>query len=207
MTRILQSPWLAVGLGILTYLGTMIVVLRPERLGSAPRLHGAAGVAGEVGPARLMPSWEFQNPELDELVSELRRERDALRLRQQDLAALAERLTVERQEIGVVTQKVAVLQTDADRALGRVQEQEVANIRRLAKVYTSMSPEGAARVLAEFQDDALVKLLVLMKETEVAPILENMARTGPVAARRVAQLTDRLRLFGPVPPPDKPKTP
>lgn len=206
MNRTLQSPWVAVIVGTLAYLATMVLVLRPDRLGTTPIRPGVMGMT-ESGPTRLVPSWEFQNPELDELVRELRQERDALRKRQQDLAALAERLGVERQEIGVVTQRVASLQADTERALGKVQDQEIANFRRLAKVYTSMSPEGAARVLAEFQDDAIVKLLALMKEAEVAPILENMARTSPAAARRVAQLTDRLRLFSPVPPPDKPKAP
>lgn len=205
MTRTLQSPWVAVILGIVAYLGTMVVVLRPERVGTLPIRTGQS--ASEYGPQPLVPSWEFQNPELEDLIGELRREREAVQKRQQDLAALAERLTVERQEIGVVTQRVATLQSDADRALGRIQDQEAANFRRLAKVYTSMSPEGAARVLAEFQDDAIVRLLVLMKESDAAPILENMARPNPAAARRVAGITDRIRLFGPVPPPDKAKSP
>jgi hypothetical protein len=48
-----------------------------------------------------------------------------------------------------------------------------------------------------------VKIFAIMKESETAPILELMARDGPVNARRVALISERLRLLSPPPTQEK----
>jgi hypothetical protein len=40
----------------------------------------------------------------------------------------------------------------------------------------------------------VVKILVVMKDTENGPILEAMGRQGPADATRAAALTEKLRL-------------
>lgn len=204
MMRTLQSPWLAVLLGVLAYAATTVIFLRPDRLiAERRRLEEKAQQPGEG----LQPSWAFKNPEVDELIADLRTQRDALKAREQELNDLAARLAVERQEIGTITQRVVSLQAEMDRTFLRIQENELANLKRLAKVYANMSPESAAKILAEFQEDAAVKLLGLMKESETAPILENLAKNSPADARRVAQITDRLRLLSTPGPPEKTRGP
>ena len=204
MIRILQSNWLAVVLGALAYLATTALILRPERL--LVQLRALKTKAVEKSDT-LTPSWGFKNPEVDELLADLRNQREALKVREQELNDLAARLAVERQEIGTITQRVVSLQAEMDRTFVRIQENELANLKRLAKVYAAMSPEAAAKILAQFQDDAAVRLLALMKETEAAPILENLAKDGPTNARRVALISDRLRLISAPSATDKPKAP
>ena len=70
------------------------------------------------------------------------------------------------------------MQAEMDRTFLRIQEQEFANLKRLAKVYATMSPEGAAKIMLESPEDAAVKILSFMKESETAPILESMATSA-----------------------------
>jgi flagellar motility protein MotE (MotC chaperone) len=204
MIRILQSTWLAVALGVLAYVATTAMLLRPDKLLAQQRSLKVRTLEKE---SPLGPSWAFKDPELDEMLAELRTQREALKAREQELNDLAARLAVERQEIGTITQRVVTLQAEMDQAFVRIQENELANLKRLAKVYAAMSPDGAAKILAEFEDDAAVKIFALMKETETAPILEGMAKAGPATARRVAMITDRLRLLSTSAVPDKSKPP
>lgn len=203
MIRHLHATWLAILLGALAYLATTALILRPDKL-VAERLAARATVEKV---STIDPSWAFKNPEVDELLADLRAQRETLKVREQQLNDLASRLAVERQEIGTITQRVVTMQAEMDQAFLRIQEQEVANLKRLAKVYGTMSPDGAAKILLESQEDAAVKILTFMKDAETGPILENMAKDGPVAARRVAQISDRLRLLSAHPTPVKSKTP
>lgn len=208
MIRTLQSPWLAAVIGVLLYGAITALLLRPSRLiipGAGPAAGAARALVEPLGP-----SWAFKNPEVDQLVSELRTEREVLRAREKELQDYAARLTLERQEISSITQRVATLQLEMDRTIVRIRDEESANLKRLAKVYATMAPEAAAKIMVEFQDEAAVKIFAFMKDSETAPILENISKSGPPAARRVALISDRLRLLS-VPPtqpaPDRPKSP
>lgn len=193
MMRTLQSPWIALVIGILTYAATTAALIRPDKLIAARK---AAQAVEEGGRDELIsPSWAFKNPEVDEMLADIRSQSEALKIREQELNDLAARLAVERQEISTVTQRVAALQAEMDISFVRIQENELSNLKRLAKVYATMTPDGAAKILTEFQDDAAVKIFALMKENETAQILEIMARDGTNSARRVALISDRLRLL------------
>lgn len=193
MIRTLQSPWLALALGILIYAGITALLLRPNKLIAE---YKAANAVKEADRDELIaPSWAFKNPEVDEMLTDLRAQGEALKIREQELNDLAARLAAERQEISTVTQRVAALQAEMDLSFVRIQENELGNLKRLAKVYATMTPDGAAKILTEFQDDAAVKIFAIMKESETAPILELMARDGPTNAHRVALISERLRLL------------
>ncbi len=204
MTLKLQSPWVAAVLGVLAYTATTALFLRPEKIISGNHVP-AALLAPETD--ELVPSWAFKNPEVDQLVSELRTEREAVRLKEKELQEFAARLAAERQEINTVTQRIATLQADIDRTFVRIREDESLNLKRLAKVYGAMTPEAASKIMVEFEDEAAVKIFAFMKEAETAPILENISKSGSAAAHRVALISDRLRLLTSPAPTDKTKAP
>jgi flagellar motility protein MotE (MotC chaperone) len=149
-------------------------------------------IAGRAA-AQAKPSWAFQNPEVDQLISDLRQQKDTLAEKEHILNDLATRLKAEREEIGIVTQKVARLQTEFDRNVVRVREEETANLKRLAKIYGAMTPEGAVSILKEMNDDDVVRILVFMKDPETAPILELLAKPGVSDAKRAALISGRLK--------------
>ncbi|MCL5096279.1 MAG: hypothetical protein M1608_01830 [Candidatus Omnitrophica bacterium] len=191
MTRVFQSSWMALTVGILAYWITTFILIRPHLLpGSALR----PTFAGDTSPFDFGPSWQFKNPELDQMLGELREEREAVQRRTTELNEWENRLKAEHQEVLAVTQTVYRVQQEIDETIVRVKEEEMANLKKLAKVYASMSPDGAAAILKEMQDDQVVKILVYMKEDEVAPIIETLGKTGAANARRAAMISNRIRL-------------
>jgi flagellar motility protein MotE (MotC chaperone) len=195
---------MVVAVGTLIYTVTTWLCLEPQKqlLGAAKTLR-AAGNSKAARPAG--PSWKFQDPELNQLLAELKGEREALRVRASQLDELEARLNTERQEICVVTQTVYRLRKELDATVSRVADEEAVNLKKLAKVYATMSPPGAARILKEMDDDQIVKILALMKEAESAPILEGLGLGDKQDVKRAALISNRLRLT--IPPPKKAPTP
>ena len=192
MIKRLQSSWAASVVGTLLYLGTAALVWNP-------RLPDTAGNGLAVNGSARVPSWEFHNPEVDLLIEELKQEKETLAKRQAQLNELAERLQVERVEINEVTKAVYQLQAQFDSNVVRVLSEEAVNVKKLARTYAAMTPEGAVPILKQLDETTLVKILANMKESETAPILEGMARQSEADAKRVAAISERLRLSLPNP--------
>ncbi len=190
--KILKSSIVASVLGLILYaVVTALVWQAPPRI-----IEGEPTQEDIVAHAKeAKPSWEFQSQEADMLISELRIEKEALARREKDLNDLAERLQTERMEINVVTQAVHQLQVQIEASIVRISTEEVANIKKLARTYAAMSPEGAAPIMKELEEGTLIKILAVMRETETAPILEALSKLGAEEAKRVAQVTERLRFY------------
>jgi flagellar motility protein MotE (MotC chaperone) len=188
MIKMLTSTWMTVLLSSVIYLGSMVAFWKTPVMARGERDHVLTVEESAVGP-----SWEFSNPEADQLVAELRMEKVALTKRAQDLNDLSQRLDAERAELNLVTQTVHDMQTNFDQTVVRVKLDETANLKKLAKTYLAMSPDVTANVFKEMDDAAIVKLLMFMKEDEKGPILEAMAKKGPAEAKHVALLGERLR--------------
>jgi flagellar motility protein MotE (MotC chaperone) len=206
MMNLLKTKWMPVAPGTTTYMVTTWLCLHP-----AQQLSQAAADlrnrTAEKPAAPSGPSWTFENPEMSELISELKEQREALRTRAAQLDELEARLKSERQEIYSVTQAVYQLKTNIEGTVTRVGQEEAVNLRKLAKVYAAMSPEGAGRILREMEDEQLVKILAVMKESESAPILESLAQGGKDESKRAALLSNRLRLTVTSGNPGKPQAP
>jgi flagellar motility protein MotE (MotC chaperone) len=183
--RFLQSKWAVVLIGVTCYLLTTVCLWRWPEPPAAP---AAPAQAKEV------PSWDFKNPEMDQLVAELKAEKEAVAQRTKLLDDLAVRLQTERLELIAITQQVERLQKEFDRNVVRVREEEAANLKKLAKIYAAMTPEGAGTILKEMTDDAIVKILLFMKDSETAPLLESLAKPADANAKRAAQISERLRM-------------
>lgn len=190
MIRFLQSAWMISILGSLSYLGTTFALLRPERIAAAIEVQAQVEETRAHGPD---PSWNFQNPELEQLIADLRREKEEIRQRELQLKALEARLQAERNDLATVTQTVARLQKDFDQSIIRLKDEEMANYKKLAKLHATMSPEGAANVFREMPDDEVVKIMAYMKNDVVSQILETLGAMGKTEAKRVAALTERMR--------------
>jgi len=197
MLKLIQSTWMIALVGTMLFLATLVVFLRPNK---------ALTIAHRASVAQLAPTdkdffaLSEGNPEIEQMIAEIKKEKAALADREQKLRQLEDRLLTERAEINQVTQTVHQLQKQFDASVVRVREEETANLKKLAKIHAAMSPEGAAIILKEMTDDQIVKILVFMKDGDAAPILEIMAKLGKDDARRVAAISERIRLaaFRPV---------
>jgi flagellar motility protein MotE (MotC chaperone) len=193
MIRFLQTKWIVAVVGTLAYALTTWFCLHPRK--QIEQTMATLGARrNPVHGVKAGPSWTFENPEISELTAELKSEREALRVRASQLDELEARLQAERQEIYAVTQAVYQLRADLDKVVTRVSEEEAVNLKKLAKVYTTMSTEGAARILKAMDDDQVVKILSLMRGAESAPILEGLGQGGKDDAKRAATISNRLRL-------------
>jgi flagellar motility protein MotE (MotC chaperone) len=186
MIKLLTSPWFSAPLGAVLYLASMLVFWNTPQPALPERDPSASAFSG--------PSWEFRNPEADQLMTELKSEKGALALRKQQLDDWAARLDAQRQELTAATLAVRQMQDQFDQSVVRLQEVEVPNLKKLAKVYADMTPDGAATVMSQLEDSVNVKVMLFMKESETAAILETMAKKGPAEAKRAAALSEHVRL-------------
>ena len=190
MIKLLTSPLGTTLLGVIAYLGATVAFWKMPPL-PPPTAHA---VPAEAQAKLNGPSWEFTNPEADQLVGELQAEKEALKKKEQDLKDLTARLEAERSELTQVTQNVHQLQMDFDQNVLRITDEETANLKKLAKVYADMDPANAAKIFQEMDDTSVIKIMVFMKDNETAGIWEAMAKVGQPQAKRAALLSDRLRL-------------
>jgi flagellar motility protein MotE (MotC chaperone) len=197
MARLLQAPWFIALAGCLLYLATTAALLHPEQFAAAAAAAAPAhAIKSEAGDA---PSWKFRNPEFEQWIDELKREKESLAIREQQLHELQTRLEAERAEILTVTQAVYQLQSEFDGNIVRIKAQEVDNLKRQTKVISGMSPEGAVAMLNEMPDNDLVKVLFTLKPDSVSEILDAFSKMGKTEAKRAAALSERLRVV--LPPP------
>ncbi len=186
MTKLLQSSWIAILLGSALYFGVTGYLLLPLKVQGVP--------APVTEPNNTTgASWDFFNPEVDRLIGELAKEKKAVATRDEQLNELSTRLEAERAELNIILQSMHRMQKDFDRNVVRVKEEESANLKKLAKVYANMSPEGAATIIKQMEDDQIVRFMVFMKEGETAPLLESFAKLSETEAKRAAAISERLR--------------
>ena len=188
MIKKIHSGPSIVAIGGILFLATSLAILTPERV-----FKGGLLQALQHGSAKAVPSWEFVNPELDKLVADLKKQQQTLAEREGQLKDYEKRLEVERAEITLVTQTLTRLQEEFDRHVLRIKEEEVANLKKLARIYAAMDPQAAASIARQMEDDQIVKFMLYMKEDEAAPVLENLSRLGEGETKRAAAISDRLR--------------
>jgi flagellar motility protein MotE (MotC chaperone) len=186
MIKLLANSWITAPVGAIVYLAcTVLFWEKPQLPPKADRMPALRGVG---------PSWDFNNPEADQLIAELKIEKKSVEAREKQLNELAARLENERTELNQVTQSVHQLQAEFDSSVLRIKDQEITNLKKLAKVYAGMTPETAATVMAEMENEAIVKILLYLKEGDTAAILEALAKKGPAQARRTAEISEAVRL-------------
>ncbi|MSU61732.1 MAG: hypothetical protein EXS31_04940 [Pedosphaera sp.] len=197
--KLLQSSWVVALLGGLLYLGVTAALWKTPVQEAKEEI--TILQANQSGP-----SWDFTNPEVDQLILELKKEKEELDKREHELKDLATRLMVERMELNRVTQTVHSLQMDLDKSVIRIQEEETANLKKLARTYAAMAPDSASLIMRELDEPTVARIMVFMKEDEAAPLLEALARKGDAETRRAASISEKLRLATFRKPIDKNKT-
>lgn len=188
MTKILQSSWMTALIGAIVYLGTTIALWKTP----TPPPHAKAIEA--LMSKAPKPSWEFDNPEVAQLIDDLTAQKSAMQTREKQLDELAARLKAERDEVNGVMASVTKQQAEFDKNVVRVREEELLNLKKLAKIYAAMTPEGAVAILKELNDEDIVKIFALMKDSETAALLELLGGRGQPEAKRAALITEKLRL-------------
>jgi flagellar motility protein MotE (MotC chaperone) len=188
--KFLQSKLFAALLGSTVFMLTT-AFLTTHSLSTMPQLkHVASAQAQAVIKG---PSWAFFNPELDQIISELESERQTVATREKQLQELDARLRSERAELDEALRNIKQIRDKVDREIFRIKEDELVNLKKLAKMYAAMEPDGAAKILRELDDVVVVKMMTLMKGPEIAVILDAFSRLGDDETKRAALISENLR--------------
>jgi flagellar motility protein MotE (MotC chaperone) len=187
MMSLLRAPITSIMIGGLSFLLTMFLLLTKPLQATV-----AAQNATEEEDGTPESFWNAHNPEIDVLLNEVRREKETMAKREAQLKELETRLQAERAEINTVTQRVAQLQADFDQNIIRVKEEELPTLKKLGKLYTSMTPDSVLAIFKELDDPALIKILKTMKEADSAPLLDAMAKKSDADAKRAAFISEAL---------------
>ena len=197
MSRLLQHSATVLVVAFLLFFGTLFLLLRTLPLGQ---------IVVEKAPrsADDDPSWRFHNPDIDQWVSQIKSERDALAQREQELNEWETRLKAESREIATVTQAVTRTQADFDKHVLLFTDQQKDNVKKELKVISDMSPDGAVAMLNEMPDDEVAQLLYTLKPDVSGAILDAMSKVSDASAKRAAALTKRISDILPSPATNNP---
>ncbi len=201
--KMLANPLVSSLVGGLVYLVvTALLLVKGYKPPPPPAPHAESEVQGlgvEIPPGTStktdIPSWSYFNPDVEYLVKELKEQRRLLAAKEKDLRELEARLFAERSELNSVTQYVDRMRIDIDRSIGKINEEEQPNLKRLAKMHSGMEPLSAAKMLVEQEPLVATKILYLMKDDQASAILDAMSKTNAEGVKRAVEITKRLRLM------------
>lgn len=153
----------------------------------APPPTSSAKPAGPVGeapaptakaPARPLLSFGDEGGNLTptelEILQTLGERRQALETRAGELDRREALLKAAEARIEARLNELKSLQASIESAMQKYDEQEEARRRSLVKIYETMKPKDAARVLERLELEVMVDLIEGMKEQKVAPIIAEM---------------------------------
>lgn len=201
MKNWLQSKWAPPILGAILFIATMFFAAMQavEEVTASVHLPSADIPETESSPASSTPlippgpSWTYINPEMEVLLEELRSKKDKMDARRQELVELESRVQSEKAEMHQTLDELNRMQQEFEDFMIQIRTDEIRNLMRLAKVFSSMEPEEAIVILREMQDPELVKIMAYMKEHVAAAVLARLAQESQAGAVRAAGLTASLR--------------
>ena len=147
--------------------------------------------------------WGFKTEAVDELIKELKSEREKLETDQKGVLAVQSQNAAEREELEKVRTEIQAMRTEIDQQVVEIQERELKNLKTLAQTYSAMNPSAVVAIFRELEENMAVKILSFMKADRVGPILGEMSKasdavSGETMAKRAARITDKLRLLKPL---------
>lgn len=200
--KFLTSPWGLGLLGLILNVGTTAGLLLSFK-GASP----LPALAARQKTAAERPPWNFKTAEVDNLVAELKAEREKVAAREKEAAQTFTQIEAERQELDKTRAEISGLRDEIARRVVEIQQSELKNLKSLSNSYSSLAAPAAVAIFREMDETMTVKILALMKPDKVGPILGEMAKAPGVEgeatmAKRAAQISDKLRLLKPLPKPN-----
>ena len=196
--KMLTSGWGIAFIAMLLNIGTTLAMLLPA-------------IAALQDPAIDIPEktpmtermWGFKTEAVDELIKELKSEREKLDTDQKGVLAVQSQNAAEREELEKVRAEIVAMRAEIDGQVVQIQEQELKNLKTVAQTYSAMNPSAVVTIFREMDENMSVKVLSFMKADKVGPILGEMSKvvdaaSGESMAKRAARITDKLRLLKPL---------
>lgn len=100
----------------------------------------------------------------------------------------AEREALERQRL-----KLVGLKNDLEALTIKIDDNELTNYEQLADLYSSMKIDQATRMMRELPDEQILRMLLIMKNTRKAKMLDTWLKLFPDDIKRLSRITDDMR--------------
>jgi hypothetical protein len=110
-----------------------------------------------------------------QVLETLSKRRETLNQREKELHFKSALLTASEERIDKKIDELKILQKGVATLLQAYRTQDDENIKSLAKIYESMKPREAARILSDLETPVLLKVITHMREMRSSAILANMA--------------------------------
>ena len=132
-----------------------------------------------------------------EILQSLSKRRKNLEMREKKIAKREALLSAAESEVDQKIQELKKIRTELEKLLGKQTKVQESRLRSLVKIYESMKPKDAARIMNTLEMDVLLDVLGRMSERKSAPILANM---DPARARDVTIKLAEQRQLPNIPP-------
>ena len=196
MIKLASNPIVVLAIALLLGVGTGLGMFWKAALPLIAAAKAAKAKVAEVGKPEA--PWGFWTIEIENLASELKDQKAVVKKREEELAQREERLNAERQELAKQRQQLEAMRDDITGRVVSIQADETKNLKSLVATYSSLTPKATLTIFKEMDDTMVVKLLSLMKTDIVSPLFEEMSKqaaTDPAMGKRVATLSEKLRLL------------
>lgn len=190
MKDLLKSPWVLCALGSLTFLATTMGLMISVANKLVPRPKTYTLEETTIHPKNFA-SWNYINPDIDELARQIEEKKTALDQREKALDRMQQQLERERKEWATVTNWVTSIQEEIDQLVTRVTEEEAESMRQIVTVYQKMDPPDAAKMLYELDDERIARIFKFLKQSEVSEIIKVWLKEDDQKLKRVHDILDQ----------------
>lgn len=196
MNKLASNPIVVIALGLLLGVGTGVGYFMKA---AGPLIqHAREARLKAVKSNKPDAPWDFWTIDIENLASELKDEKAAVKKREEEVNARDVRLATEQAELVKQRKELEALRADISSKMTEIQADETKNLKSLAATYSTLTPKACLAIFKEMEDSTVVKLLSIMKPEVVGPLFEEMGKqadTDPGLAKRAAALSEKLRLI------------
>jgi flagellar motility protein MotE (MotC chaperone) len=127
------------------------------------------------------------------LAKRLKEREEAIVEQEKRIKRMQEALEEERQDIDRVKSEVQKMHADIAQFIPMIEEGEKKNLKKIARMFETLSVDNANPIMARMPDDTLVVVLSYMKPRNSAKLLGGYAALNAESAHRAALLTEKIK--------------
>ncbi|EKD27768.1 MAG: hypothetical protein ACD_79C00585G0006 [uncultured bacterium] len=118
-----------------------------------------------------------------------------IRVKEQEerVQRLEEAVNKEKEAIMNVKKEVEKMHVDIAQFIPMITDGEKKNLKKMAKMFETLSPDNANPIISRMPDDTLVIVLSYMKPRGSAKLLSGYAAINPETAKRAADIAEKLK--------------
>lgn len=214
MLKFLESKFFAPVMAVVVYAITMLVLLQGI-LSDVIKLPTASAKEKEPEITTLFPeekeipetvyepayleknhngkSWEFENPDMSTLVTELKKEKEKLSTRSVILEQLEDQILEEMKNLKSLRNEIEVLKNEFNANLFDYTDVQVKQLKNTAEIIRELDRDKAVSLIMVMHPAEATRLMGFFRTDETADLLEHMSGKGQSGLQLAAKISSGLR--------------